>query len=319
MAKLITGGMGYVGSETARQLVNRGEELVIFDIAVNSIRIEDFKHKVKIVQGDLGNFSEVLNVVKDNKISEIYHLGGALTWISELDPWASFSSNVIGTYNILEAARLLDVRKVMFASAMATFGLGVKGVISDITIQRPMNMYGCGKLYGEGLGRWYSRKFGLDFRSVRYASMIGPNVRTPGHWGPSMIEDAIVGKPNDCVYAKPETAISMIYFTDAAKAAIDILDAPKEKIRMINYNVAGIPKFITASEIEKILKKRYPAAMVNYNTDPSSFVGYPADTIFDDSYARKEWGWSPVYTTPEAIIEQFENNIKEHPKRYGLA
>lgn len=319
MAKLITGGMGYIGSETARQLVNRGEEVVIFDVATSSVRIEDFKHKVKIVRGDLGNFSEVLNVVKDKKITEIYHLGGALTWTSELNPWASLNSNVVGTSNILEAARLFDAKKVMFASALATFGLGVKGVISDITIQRPTNIYGCGKLYGEGLGRWYSRKFGLDFRSVRFASMIGPNVRTPGHWAPSMIEDAILGRPNDCVYAAPETAISMIYFTDAAKAAIDILDAPKEKIRMVNYNVAGVPKFITASEIENMLKKRYPTAVVNYNPDPSSFIGYPADTIFDDSYARNQWGWSPVYVTPEAIIEQFERDIKEFPGRYGLA
>jgi hypothetical protein len=42
-------------------------------------------------------------------------------------------------------------------------------------------------------------------------------------------------------------------------------------------------------------------------------------TVFDDCNARKEWGWSPVYTTPEAVIERFEKDVKEHPRRYGLA
>ena len=59
MAKLITGGTGCVGAELARILANRGEEVVLFDIAVNRYRIEDIESKVKIVRGDLGNYSEV--------------------------------------------------------------------------------------------------------------------------------------------------------------------------------------------------------------------------------------------------------------------
>jgi len=153
MAKLVTGGTGYIGAELARLLANRGEEVIIFDIIINRYRIEDIENKVKIVQGDLGNFSEVLNVVKDNHITEIYHLGSMLSYMSELYPWASFRANVIGTYNVLEAARLFDVNKMMFTSTLATFGLGMQGIITDTTLQRPTLLYGCGKLYGEGLGR----------------------------------------------------------------------------------------------------------------------------------------------------------------------
>jgi threonine 3-dehydrogenase len=207
----------------------------------------------------------------------------------------------------------------MFTSTLGTFGLGMEEVVSDTTLQRPTLLYGAGKLYGEGLGRWYASKFGLDFRSVRYAHMIGPNVRTPGHWAPPMIEDAILGKPNICQFATPDSVGSWIYVTDAAKAAVDILDAPKEKIQMMNYNVAGIPPVISARETEAILKKRYPEFKVEYkmSTDPRRMAGGMA--VFDDSYARREWGWSPVYTTPGAVIERFERDVKEHPRRYGLA
>ena len=319
MAKLVTGGTGYVGAETVRQLVNRGERVVAFDINIVNYRIEDVEKKVKVVRGDLGNFNEVLNLFKDNKIDAVYHMGSMLSWMSELNPWASFRSNVLGTYHVLEACRLFGLPKIMFTSTLGTFGLGMEGVVSDTTLQRPTILYGAGKLYGEGLGRWYASKFGLDFRSVRYAQMIGPNVRTPGHWGPPMIEDAILGKPNICEFGTPDSVGSWIYVTDAAKAAVDILDAPKEKIQMMNYNVAGIPPVITARETEAILKKRYPGFKVEYKMSPDPRRMARGMEVFDDSYARREWGWSPVYNTSEAVIERFEKDVKEHPRRYGLA
>ena len=99
MSKLITGGTGYIGAELAHILVEHGDEVILFDIVINHNRIADIENKVKIVQGDLGNWSEVLNVVKDNNVTEIYHLGSMLTYMSELNPWASFRTNVIGTYN----------------------------------------------------------------------------------------------------------------------------------------------------------------------------------------------------------------------------
>ena len=86
MSKLITGGTGYIGAELAHILADRGEEVVLFDIVINHPRIEDIANKVKVVQGDLGNWSEVLNVVIDNDITEIYHLGSMLTYMSELNP-----------------------------------------------------------------------------------------------------------------------------------------------------------------------------------------------------------------------------------------
>lgn len=322
MAKLVTGGTGYIGSEVVRQLANRGEDVVVFDIMINRFRISDIENKVKIVKGDLGNFNEVLNVFKYNRIDAIYHMGAILTYNSELNPWASFRSNVLGTYHVLEAARLFDVPKMVFASTLGTFGLGEEGIVTDVTLQRPTSFYGCGKLYGEGLGRWYSNKYGVDFRSVRYAHMIGPNVRTPGHWAPPMIEDAIIGKPiHDCVYGTPESGVSMIYVADAAKAVVDLLDAPKEKVCMMNYNVSGIPDVIHAKEVETHLKERFQPFRVNYKQDPLAEATHTRllkgiMTRFDDSYAKREWGWNPSFTTLKAIVDQFEKDLREHPGRY---
>ncbi len=322
MAKLITGGLGYIGTELARLLVDRGEEVVLFDISTNRSRIEDIEKKLRIVRGDLSAFSEVLNVVKDNKVTEIYHMGSILTYMAELNPWAAFQANVIGTYNVLEAARLFGVSRMMFISTLGTFGLQMDEVLTDISIQRPLTMYGCGKLYGEGLGRFYRNKFGLDFRSIRFAHMIGPGVFTPGHWAPPMIQDAILGKPHECIYGTPETKVSMIHVKDAARAADMVLRAPRENINMVNYNVAGVPAFVSAKEVETILMRRFPGTKVTYKVDlsvPALRARSDVLKTFDDSYAKKEWGWKPLYATPEAIIDLFEKDIKGHPRRYGLS
>jgi threonine 3-dehydrogenase len=318
MSKLVTGGTGNAGSDIVRRLVGRGEEVVVFDITPNSDRIEDVIDKVKLVRGDLGNFSEVLNVFKNFQIEAVYHCGSILGASSEVIPWTSVQTNVLGTYHVLEATRLFNVPKMMFISSRATFGLGMdpSKEIDDWSLQRPVDIYGCGKLYCEGLGRWYARKFGLDFRSIRLANVIVPGDRAHSHWAPHMIEDAILGKPHICRYATPEVADSWIYFTDVAKAGIDVLDAPRDKIYSMNYNVTGVQVPISVKEAEAYLKQRYPGFQVTYMSDNRR--AKLKEKVYSDSYARQEWGWNPDFETMEKIIEQFERDFKTHPGRYGL-
>ncbi len=87
-----------------------------------------------------------------------------------------------------------------------------------------------------------------------------------------------------------------------------ILQAPKDNIVMINYNVAGIQAFISAKELESILKSRFPKTEVTYKSEMQAQSAAYLTRLrplraFDDSYARKEWGWKPQYDTPEAIID----------------
>ena len=199
----------------------------------------------------------------------------------------------------------------MFTSTFGTYGLQMEEVCTDLSIQRPQTMYGCGKLYGEGLGRYYRNKFGLDFRCIRYALMLGPHIHTAGHWVPAMVEDAISGKPHKAVYALPESRASLIYIKDAARAADMIMQAPKENIKMVNYNVAGIPAAITAKEIENALLKKYPGTIITYNDDQMlpALRAHSVMKVFDDTYARREWGWNPKYNTLESIFEAFEKDL----------
>lgn len=309
MAKLVTGGTGLIGSEIARQLVTLGEEVVVFDIALNRQRILEIEDKITLVQGDVGNFSEVMNVVKGYGVDAIFHMGSMLAFASEQNPWASFRTNVQGTMHVFEAARLFGVEKMLLASSRGTFGLGIGEEVDDWTLQRPLIFYGWGKLYTEGIGRWYSGRFGLKFHAIRYPMIIAPGVRTRGHWAPAMIEDAINGASHLSEYGTPDSSGPWLYIKDAARASIEALDAPKENMATMNYNIAGTREMVVAKDLAAYLKKRFPGFQVDYK-EKEEKVQKVTTKVFSDRCAREEWGWKPEFDTMEAIVEQFERDFK---------
>jgi threonine 3-dehydrogenase len=309
MTSLITGGAGFIGSTLAHTLVERGEDVVLLVRTVRQERLGDILDKVKIEQGDVGVFAHVFNAVKTYKVKNIYHTGAMLSKESENNPWGAFQTNIIGLYNMLEAARLLDVERMMFTSSTAVFGMGVGPDIYDTTPQRPHDMYGISKQFGEGMGKFYRRKFGLDFRSIRFPGVIGPGALTPGHWELEMIEHAFNGEPYECPYP-PETKLSIIWYKDAARAADMVLRAPRENIQMINYNITGLPGMVSAGELAEGVKKFIPGARITFSKTPLPLPFYSFIKVLDDEYARKEWGWKPELTTLDQVLGAFINELK---------
>jgi threonine 3-dehydrogenase len=323
MAILVTGGTGFVGAGLARRLVEKSEDVVLFDIAPRIDRVADIKDKVKIVQGDLKVWPEVLNVIKENDVEGIFHLGSMLSEPSEENPWAAFETIVMGTMHVLEGARLFGVERIVFSSTSATYGLGTSEVITDETIQRPISTYGAGKLYGELLGRFYRRKFGLDFRCLRYCGLVGPGAQpTPvaAHLC-LMVENAALGKPYD-VNVSEDAAIPVTYFKDAIRATEMLYDAPEEQIKTICYNVVGMPAK-RAKELELAVRKYIPEAKITFKPDPTLMEFFNEFLrglkVFDDSRAREEWGWEPLHTDFEKMVADFIQEVRTRPQLYGLA
>ena len=179
MAILITGGSGLIGASLTRMLIESGERPAVFDIAPIHPALRKLESKFSYFQGSLDQLPDLLNVIKTEAIDTIFHLGGMLSLPSERKPWASFQANVVGTFNVFEAARLEKVKKVLYSSTIATYSKDIRSdVIDDFTLQRPTTMYGATKVFGELLGRVYARKYGIDFRGVRFPSVVGPGAKT---------------------------------------------------------------------------------------------------------------------------------------------
>ena len=322
MSVLITGGTGFIGVGLAHELVAKGQDVVLFDIVIRPERVADIKDNVKIIQGDLKVWPEVMNVVRDNKVEDIFHLGAMLSVPSEINPWGSFQTNVVGTMHMMEAARLSGVKKLIFPSSVASYGLDTGEVVTDVTLQRPVTIYGASKVYGELLGRFYRRRFDLDFRSLRYGGVIGPGVKTPGiaQFYPWMIENAALGKPFEC-FVTEDTANPVTYFKDAIRATLQLYEAPRKNIKTVCYNINEFSPSPTARELELTIRKFIPDAKVTYKPDPVVMAFHKNQTmkVIDDRRAREEWGWRPLFSKLEDMVADFINEVRTRPAYYGLA
>lgn len=308
MAKLITGGSGMIGAALAHMLVERGEkDIIIFD-RVKSARLDDIEGAIKFVKGDLSNHFEVFSTVKDNQITEIFHMAAIPAYEADASPWNSLQINALGTYYVLEAARLFNVSKVIFTSTLLTYNPETDPEITEDTIQRPTEISGVDKLYGEGVGRYYRKKYGLDFRSIRYPAILGPGILLPTHWDGPMIDHAVRGEPYKATVSE-DTSAPMMYLRDAVKAADMISKAPKDSIKKVNYNVAGTP-VVSAKELEQTIRKIIPGVVVTYPNIkvPPHILSYIK--VWDDSYARKEWGWEPDYPAIDQVVSTFIADLK---------
>ncbi len=305
MKILVTGGAGFIGLEVVRILVAQGHEVTVFSRSPNPARLGDLAGQVAAVVGDVGVFSHVLDAVRDAKPEVIYHLGAMLSVPSDADPAAAIQTNAMGTFHVLEAARLFGVRQVIFASSIATYGRALPDApIDDWTIQRPTLFYGATKAFGEHMGLVWRRKYGLDFRGIRYPSVIGPGISTPGvsQYTSRIIDAAIRGVPFT-VWVEPETYVPIMYISEAARATVDLAEAPRDAIRTVSYLVDGMKPTPSAGEIAEAARARYPGAQITFEPDPQVQPLVRGLKPLDDRAARDEWGWTPTHTLDRMITE----------------
>lgn len=315
MTTLITGGAGFIGSYLTRILIEQGERPILLDpapIRGTLIHVSDhFEH----IRSSLSNLSVLLNTIRRYSIDRVFHLGGMLSVPADNDPWAAFDANVIGTYNVLEAARLERINQVIYASTIAVYGKDLPSTpVDDATIQRPTSMYGTTKVFGELMGRFYARKFELDFRGVRLPSVVGPGAKTPhmsiyNCWA---IEEPLKGNPYELL-VEPETRCPAIYFKDAARSLWMLAQADKTTIKTMVYNIAGITPTYSAQDLVDMVRARVPEARLTFKPDPgiSELIKELGSLNIDDSMARSEWSWRITYPLKEMVddfIEEFNSN-----------
>lgn len=301
MKALVVGGSGLVGSETARLLAARGDAVTVADTRPPS----GLPAGIAFRPLDVSVAGEFTALVKEVQPDCIYHFAALLTGVAERRHQMAFEVNVAGANNLYEAARLNGVKRVIFVSSTGTYGRDMPEVIDDYSLQRPSTFYGTSKLFGEDLGRWYTDKFGMDVRAVRYPMIIVPGDRAPWHWIAPMIEDALAGRAHRCTQAFRGWSQHFITVGDAARAAIGLADAPAASIRARCYTVLGVPHPVAVEELAAELERRFPGFTVEFARGERR----EKPRRFSDRYAREEWGWQPEVATVDAIIEDFRARL----------
>lgn len=317
MAKnLITGGFGFIGFHLANMLLEKGEEVIIFDITTPPRLYRDIEQRVKIIRGDVSNWSHVLDAVRESGSDCIYHGGALLPPVTEQNPQAAYNINLNGTYNVLEAARMFDVKSVMFISTLATFGRNVPSIVPNDAAQHPVNMYGVTKVCSELLGIYYHQRFGVNFRGIRLPPILGMGRIDSAQ--SSFIyksgQEAAMGRPYS-IYVEPDTPIAILYVKDAALGLYDLRNATEERLSTRVYNLYGLTA--KGQGIHDAILKVIPEAKIDFKPDAEQIeLVYNLPEKLDDTVARRDWGWSPRYSLDDAV-EDFINDIRSRSDIYG--
>jgi threonine 3-dehydrogenase len=285
---LVTGGAGFLGRALVRALAGRGDEVLSFDLSP----VETPQGKVETVRGDLSAWSDVLSAVASFRPERVFHCGALLSAVAEADVLRAVRTNADGTFHVLEACRLFGVRRVLLTSTIATYGADAGDPVPEGAPQRPETIYGVTKVYAERLGEYYARRYSLDFRGIRFPSIVGPGRSATGlsAYTSTMIEEPALGRPYTVPVAE-RSAIPIVYVEDAVRALLE-LDGAAPPPRCV-YNLAGISP--TAGEIAGAVIQALPGARVRFDPDPAAQAVVDSwPRAIDDAPARAEWGWRPV-------------------------
>jgi threonine 3-dehydrogenase len=292
MSILVTGGAGQLGAELVARLAADGAAITVFDVAAPPASLP---RGVTWRRGDVVQLDEVLGAFEAARPRRVYHLAAVLSATGERDPQRAYAINMTGTYNVLEACRRLGTRQLLFASTIAVFGPGLPEPVPDEVSLRPTTMYGVTKVAGELLGEYYHRRYGLDFRAVRFPGLVNAGVPGGGttDYALHMYVDAIRFGRYEC-FVGPHSIVPLMYMPDALRAFAELAEAPDARLRRRVYNIAAISP--TAAEIAAAVERRVAGAKITFKPDPirqAILDSWPRR--IDDACAREDWGWRPRY------------------------
>jgi len=306
---LVIGAGGQLGTELTKVLADRyGNEAIIATDFQEAVRPK-FNYCTFLTLNVL-NKTELENIVKNEGISQIYHLAAILSAAGEKNPLQAWDLNMGGLLNVLEVAREFTIEKVFWPSSIAVFGPhSDKDQTPQNAFKDPNTIYGISKLAGEHWCEYYFNKYGVDVRSVRYPGLIGYKSMPGGgttDYAVDIYHKALKGEKFSC-FLNEHTYLPMMYMDDAINATLQLMDAPKEKITIrTSYNISGLS--FSPAEIFQSIVKHYPNFEIEYQSDFRQAIADSWPNSIDDSAAKVDWAWHPKFDL-EAMTSVIISNL----------
>ena len=321
MKILLTGGAGYIGSVTSELLLDDGHEVVVFD---NLERGHEpaIDGRAGLIRGDLRNRAEILTAMREVGPDAVMHFAAyALVGESMEQPELYFGNNVVGGINLVESMQEVGVRKIIFSSTCATYGLPDRVPITEQESQKPANPYGESKLMLETVLRWHQQLHELRPVFLRYFNACGATEKfgedhdPETHLIPILLQVALGQRTELKVfgddYETPDgTCIrDYIHIVDLARAHIlalrDECTGPFNLGTGDGFSVKSVletAREVTGHEIPASVAARRP--------------GDPPRLVADPSKAKRELGWDPRHSDLHAIIRSAWAWKQAYPEGY---
>ncbi len=313
MNVLVVGGAGYIGSHCVRQLIAAGHRPVVLDNLVFGYR-QAVAASVPFYEANLGDAAAVGKILVDEKIDVVMHFA-AFAYVGESvnDPLKYYDNNVVATLSLLRTMLAKGVKKFVFSSTCATYGIPQGMPIVEGMAQAPINPYGQTKLDIENALKAIAHAHGLSFAAFRYFNAAGAaedgtigECHTPEtHLIPLAIDAATGKRPPLQVfgtdYPTPDGTClrDYVHVDDLSRAHIAVFDKLTKPGTGLFYNLGtGTPTSVyeVIQAVEKVTEKKVP-----YTTAPRR-AGDPPALYADSSKAKTELGWNVKYGSIEPIV-----------------
>jgi len=305
---LVIGASGQIGTELVLELRSRfgNESVVAADIKEPNQNVLDSGAFETL---DILNKEMLSVVIKKHAITDVYLLAALLSATAEKHPDFAWKLNMEGLFNILDLAKEGIIKKIFWPSSIAVFGPTTpRENTPQYTIMEPSTVYGISKLAGERWCEYYFTQYGVDVRSIRYPGLISYTSLPGGgttDYAVDIFYSAKKGEDFNCFLEK-DTALPMMYMEDAIRATIDLMEAPKESVKIrSSYNISGIS--FTPEDIYKTIQSIVPTFKIEYNPDFRQKIADSWPKSIDDTQANEDWGWNSDFNLEKTVKIMLEN------------
>ena len=293
---LVTGGAGFIGSNLVAELIREDNDVTVLDNFTTGFRSNLAPMPiVRVVEGDVRDRNDVEEAMQG--IEVVFHLAASVGNKRSIDdPVTDAAVNVLGTVNILEAARKHGVRKIITSSSAGIFGeLKTLPIREDHPVE-PDSPYGCTKLCEEKLCLAYSKLYPVEVVCLRYFNVYGPNQRYDAYGNaiPIFVFRMLRGEPV-YIFGDGEQTRDFVHVTDVVRA--NILAAETAGISGA-FNIAS-GTAVTVNELVRIITGYSEGHCQVEHT--SKRPGDVLHSLADISLASKAFGYSPSVTLEEGL------------------
>lgn len=318
----VIGGAGYIGSHAVKHLIEKGEQVVIFDNLSNGHR-ELIHPKAAFFEGDLVSDADLEAFFSRYQVDSVIHFA-AFAYVGESvkQPAKYYRNNVANTLNLLDAMLKHGVNAIVFSSTCATYGNPIKLPIDEAHPQQPINPYGRTKLMVEDMMEDYAEAYGLRIAALRYFNAAGADLAAEiGEWHepethliPLVLQTAWGTKEELLIFGhdfdtKDGTCVrDYIHVMDLADAhyrALIYLRKNPENLKLNLANGEGYSNLEIIQTAERITGRK-----INYKLTEQR-AGDPATLIGSAEQAEKILGWKPEYTLEEIIESAWNWHVKK--------
>lgn len=305
---LIIGAGGQIGTELTLALRKKwGKDQVI----ASDIKTEKPANLSEgpYVALDILNRDAVREFIINEKIETVYLLAALLSATAEKQPDFAWKLNMEGLFTILDLAKEGYLKQIFWPSSIAVFGPTTpRDHTPQFTVMEPSTVYGISKQAGERWCEYYNQRYQVDVRSLRYPGLISYKSPPGGGTTDYAVDIFYQAKKSgsyEC-FLSEDTALPMMFMDDAIRATIELMEAPREHLRIkSSYNLGGIS--FTPKEIAASIQEHMPEFTIRYAPDFRQAIADSWPKSIDDSYAQSDWNWKSEYNLSDLTREMLEN------------